>query len=333
MKTKKSVLIIKLGYCETLANEKGFIPSLGDVFRHTVLLHHYKEYNVTWLTSKAAYPLLENNPYIHKLLAFENRENQNTLKNKQFDEIVCLEKAPSVCALAKSLKCGKHFGFGWNGKETHAHPMAENALEIANGKSQSGYIQDILYKIIGAAWNGEDYILGYTPKTRPVSDIGLNYLVGSKWPSKVWPTSNWHTLQEMCLKQGWSVTWQQGKKDLYEYMDWINSARILVTCDSLGMHLGLALKKKVIALFGPTPSNQIYMYNRGLILRGGLNCPKAPCMLDHCVNNKHCMEDISPEHVVSAITRLQKTSRAKNIQVNECLFSEPAISGAERLPC
>jgi hypothetical protein len=67
----RTVLIIKLGYCETLVQEDGFVPSLGDVFRHTVLLHHYADYQVTWLTSSSAAPLLENNPHIHELLIFD----------------------------------------------------------------------------------------------------------------------------------------------------------------------------------------------------------------------------------------------------------------------
>ena len=43
--------------------------------------------------------------------------------------------------------------------------------------------------------------------------------------------------------------------DLHGYMDWINTCRVLITNDSLGLYLGIALGKKVIALFGPTPSD------------------------------------------------------------------------------
>ena len=96
----KTVLIIKLGYCETLVKEEGFVPSLGDVFRHTVLLNRYRNDRVTWLTTASAVPLLRGNPLIHELLVYE--ENiADLLKGREFDEVVNFEKA-SVCLLYTS---------------------------------------------------------------------------------------------------------------------------------------------------------------------------------------------------------------------------------------
>lgn len=302
---KKTVLIIKLGYCETLVNETGFMPSLGDVFRHTVLLHHYKDCRVTWLASESVYPLLEGNPMICELLIYGTAAAEQ-LRRRSFDEVLCFEKAPALCELAKSIKADRHYGFGWNGSVTHAHPMAQEALDIANGKKRHLVLQDILYQMIGAQWKGEGYVLGYTPTTTPTIDVGLNYLVGSKWPSKAWPMHNWKKLETICRDRGFSVSWQRGISSLYEYMDWVNSVRLLVTCDSLGMHLGIAMQKQVVALFGPTASHEIHLYGRGVIVQSKLKCPNAPCMLTHCNQPLYCMDHILPEAVFEEIARLQQ---------------------------
>lgn len=47
-------------------------------------------------------------------------------------------------------------------------------------------------------------------------------------------------------------------------MKWISSCDYIVTHDSLGLHLALAMKKPFIALFGPTSSHEIDLYNLGV---------------------------------------------------------------------
>ena len=302
----KTVLIIKLGYCETLVKEEGFSPSLGDVFRHSVLLHHYAHHHVTWLTSASAAPLLRNNPFIHELLIYDE-STETCLKNRHFDEVLCLEKAETVCRIVNSVTTDRHLGFGWHKNDVHAHPMAHRALAVANGKKHHNTIQELLYEMVGTRWQGEDYILGYQPASSEKFDIGLNYKVGSKWPSKAWPILHWQELEDLCRMEGLDVTWQQGCSNLEEYMEWIASCRLIVTCDSLGMHLGLAMKKKVIVLFGPTPSEQIHMYDRGVIIRDNRSCIHAPCMQASCPDHMRCMSAIQPTQILDAIHKLVPT--------------------------
>ncbi len=311
----KKVLIIKLGYCETLVNEQGFVPSLGDVFRHTVLLHRYERDHVTWLTSESAIPLLQGNPQIAELLSYKP-DTIVDLIGREFDELLCFEKAPTICNLAKTIRAKKRFGFFWNGKQVGAHPLAQSTLAIANGKDHFLPIQALLYQMVRDYWQGEDYVLGYQPKPRPAFDVGLNFRVGSKWPTKAWPMRHWETLETLCLREGLSVGWQEGESDMEHYMDWINASRVVVTCDSLGMHLGLALKKKVIALFGPTPSDNIYMYGRGIILRANWACLSAPCMKPECPGQgTSCMADIQPDMVFRGVMNLWTQARQETAPV------------------
>lgn len=165
-------------------------------------------------------------------------------------------------------------------------------------------------------WNGEDYALGYKPRKHAAYDIGLNFRVGSKWPTKSWPTHHWKELALLCEQKGYRVSWQEGAKDIEHYMDWINAGRIVITCDSLGMHLGLAMKKQVIALFGATPSDGIYMYGRGIILRANWACFDMPCMDSSCKKGGVCMSQINPEMVFQAITNMMTEKPPKRARRN-----------------
>ena len=57
---------------------------------------------------------------------------------------------------------------------------------------------------------------------------------------------------------------QPGETTVENYINWINSCGTIVTNDSLGLHIALALKKKVIILFGDTNADEVYMYDRGI---------------------------------------------------------------------
>ena len=72
MKKINKVLIIKTGYSETLDQNISFKSSLGDVLRTTVILHLLKENHITWLVDKHAFKLLYGNPYIDKILIYDN---------------------------------------------------------------------------------------------------------------------------------------------------------------------------------------------------------------------------------------------------------------------
>lgn len=62
--------------------------------------------------------------------------------------------------------------------------------------------------------------------------------------------------------------------NIYHYIDWLNKCRIIVSNDSLGLHLVLALKKKVLGLFCPTSDKEVftstvwvvYWYQRDILM-------------------------------------------------------------------
>ncbi len=55
---------------------------------------------------------------------------------------------------------------------------------------------------------------------------------------------------------------------LMEFASLANLCNILVTSDSLTLHIGIALKKKIIVFFYPTSASEIELYSRGIKIIG-----------------------------------------------------------------
>jgi heptosyltransferase-2 len=306
------VLIIKLGYSETLDEEVSSTTSLGDVIRTTVILNFLKNDDVTWLVDESAYPLLENNNYIKRILAF-NLESVFQLQRERFDTVINLEKGPGICAFSDSITAWRRFGFRFDAEHgiAQAYDGAEKVLslclDLEKKKGNMKYWQEALASMIGRTWNKEEYILGYKPRSRVIYDIGCNWNVGGKWKNKAWPKEYWQELDKM-LRKRYSIDWQKGLTNLYEYMNWINSCKLIVTNDSLGMHLAIALKKKILALFGPSSSKEVYLYGLGKILLPKSKYDCVPCLQRECRHEKNCMYFILPSAVEKEIEKILKYS-------------------------
>ncbi len=85
---------------------------------------------------------------------------------------------------------------------------------------------------------------------------------------------------------------------LMEFASLVNLCSTLVTSDSLALHIGVALKKKVVVFFAPTSPQEIELYSRGIKI-----IPKKGCV---CCYKPKC--DIPPEwdidEFVNAVKKL-----------------------------
>ena len=302
------ILIIKLGYSETLHKEIGRIPSLGDVLRTTVILHLFKGDFVTWLVDEKAYPLLKDNQYIARILIY-NAKSVRQIKNERYDTVINFEKDHDISKLSDLIKAKKYYGFRFDkvAGKPHYYPGSERAFQICNNfeikRNNKNYWQRIIMGMTGGEWNGEEYILGYKPKTKLKYDIGLNWVVGSKWPNKAWPRLYWDKLARL-IEGRYKYSWQEGLDSIYDYIEWINSCGLIVTADSLGQHIALALKRKVLILYGPTNPHETYLYGLGKELLPETNYDCMPCLDNRCIQRKSCMHFITPERVAREIDQI-----------------------------
>lgn len=312
------ILLIKLGYSETLDPEIGRIPSLGDVLRTTPILwalrRKYSESHITWLVSKQAEPLLHGNKLIDRVLIWDEFVAFQLIKEK-FDVLINLEKIPGVCALSDMIDAWTKYGFRFDSVAGtyHAYEKGMSFIEYIRGKQTNNnqgrdFWQKVLIEMLGMEWKEQQYTIGYQPKTEEVYDVGLNYTAGYKWPTKVMPMDKWKELEQRLLDSGYRVSWQQGLESLYEYMDWINSCKILISQDSLGVHMALAYKKKIVALFGPTDPQEIYGYGSTIIVHSQQKCKHMPCESPDCISKANCMEKMDLDEVIAGVRSLDNES-------------------------
>ena len=292
-------MIIKTGFSEFLDRGISTTVSLGDVLICTSLLHLYKRDEVTWVTDWQARQLLANNPYIHHLLIYGSKTLEN-LRAGEFDILINLEKDIGICTYLNQIHTKKKYGFYFNDAVHNIATRRKFTQYLLAGQENHRDINknalEILYETVGEQWAGQGLILGVKPNKKERYDIGFNYSVGSKWPTKAWSMDHWQSLEKL-FGSSCKISWQQGHKNLNRYIDWVNDCRLLITSDSLGQAVAQALGKKVVTLYGPTN----YVRMQGIpditVLPSTLKCPHMPCFLPVCKHDKFCMDYISPEKV------------------------------------
>lgn len=73
---------------------------------------------------------------------------------------------------------------------------------------------------------------------------------------------------------------------------------IVLTGDSLGMHMAISQSKQVIAWFGPTCAHEIDLYDRGVKVL--TQAPCSPCWKRTCEKSIMCYDQVSLEELVNA---------------------------------
>lgn len=332
MRTK--ILIIKLGYSETLDEEIGKVPSLGDVLRTTPILwaleEKYPEAEISWLVSSHAEPLLRDNPHINRIMVWDEFVPFQLMREK-FDVLVNLEKIPGVCAVADMIDAWVKYGFRFDSLagSYHAYERGLAFIEYIQDKKKASRPKElwdkVLVEMLGVEWREQPLIIGYKPRAEETFDIGFNYTVGTKWPTKALSESKWKILEERFQQLGYSITWQQGMDNLFDYMDWINSCRLIISNDSLGLHLGIGLKKAVIGLFGPTDSAEIPGIEA---ICARQECVYKPCYRGRCATGFNCMESIDLNRVVEAGQRklLELKGEVPGINLNRAIEKIAAVA-------
>jgi ADP-heptose:LPS heptosyltransferase len=156
--------------------------------------------------------------------------------------------------------------------------------------------------------------------------IGFNTGAGGRWEQKKWTLEGYLRLASLLKKDfpGASLLLCGGPEErgrnaelkklfpdfidtgtgnsLREFASLIGLCDILVTGDTLAMHIAIALKKKLVVLFGPTSAAEIELYGLGEKIVPDIPC--FCCYRSSCTVRPSCMERITPEEVRRAIKTL-----------------------------
>lgn len=89
---------------------------------------------------------------------------------------------------------------------------------------------------------------------------------------------------------------------LREFFSLVNLCDVLITSDSLGLHVALSLNKKVLVLFGPTSPFEIELYGLGEKIITPLKC--FSCYKRNCSKKPDCMDTILPEYIFAKLLKL-----------------------------
>ncbi|MEK6875334.1 MAG: glycosyltransferase family 9 protein [Nanoarchaeota archaeon] len=304
-------LIIKLG-------------ALGDIVRTTVLLNNL-DGEIYWLTKYNAKDLLTSKK-ITDIFFIDNPDNSiknmvEELKNIEFDLIISLDEEKEALNFLKNLKSNKIIGVylknnGDIDYTTESSYWFDMSLSSKLGKEKADDLkfenpypvpQILVEMVFGkGSWKDQEYDIGYSintednRETRKKFKIGLINISETKWPNKFW--GGYGDLYRTLREKGENVSFLNLKPTLKEHIEDINSCDIIVCGDSLDMHLALALKKRVVAIFNCTPPIEIYGYKRMEKLISPL---LQKYFLKH-TNDKEAQSAVNLEEVYASVNKILK---------------------------
>lgn len=169
----------------------------------------------------------------------------------------------------------------------------------------------------------QDHLHKFTQLKGKKHLVGINTGTGRAFPTKSWPKGHFIKLGKLLAGHkeiGLLLLGGPGESrlnqaiakscpgmndlgtclELRQFAAVINALDLLVSADTLAMHLGIALGRKTVALFGPTCSQEIDLYQGGEKFTAGSKC--APCYKTHCPDPV-CMSGLTPESVRDAVLR------------------------------
>jgi len=311
------------------------LDALGDVLRTTAQLpalhRRWPDAVVTWLTRARAVPLLQGHPLIDRVVALD-LDATVELRARRFDLILSVDKGAVGAGLAQQLSAARKLGFGLaaDGSILPFNPGARYLYDSGlsdqlkfrdNQRSEP----DMLAEALELPYQREPYRLHLSQQERagPPRAVGFNTGSSPGWPRKRLALElQVAAIRRVAEATGEPVLLLGGPEDsqrneelasrlgplaeptptdlgLRSGAAQVARCQVVVSGDSLGMHLAIALGCHVVAWFGPTCPQEIDLYDRGVKLLASVCC--APCWQAGCQREPACNGELDPDLVVTAV--------------------------------
>lgn len=249
---------------------------MGDVLRTTALLRVLTG-DIYWVTKKECIPLL---PVKDSLLkqVIDINDAKKSIKNIIFDLVLCLDDDLEAARLATIVNKTKLVGsfLDTSGKLTYTDSSCEwfdmglisklgkeNADDLKKRNSKT--YQEIIFGMIGKEFEGEEYIINFDGKLKRNKKkeemlIGIEGRSDKRWPAKQW--DKYGQLGEALRRGGLRVRFFQQREKINEYINDLSECSLIITGDTLALHIALALGIKSVSIFTCTSPAEIYDYGR-----------------------------------------------------------------------
>lgn len=330
------ILIIKLG-------------AIGDVLRTTSILpalrKRYIGAEITWITRANAVPLIDNNPFLDRVLAVEDGAVEH-LHAEEFSIGMCLDCDSYSGVLQRLAHCREKLGF-ISDEYGRVHPANQAARywwemslnDTLKRRNRKTY-HEILYETCGVfspiappqlRLHDKAVLMAKafresSPLLKARRIIGINTGASDRWEGKKWPIEYYvdciQTLKRH--RDDASVLLLGGPREadvnrrivsavgklvvdagcdhsLCDFAALVNLVDVLLTPDSLAMHIGVALSKKVVVLVGATSPWELDVFGKGRVLSSSVEC--LACYREVCDARLRCMKELTPELVAGEIMR------------------------------
>ncbi len=336
------------------------LEAMGAVLRSTVILEplkkKYPESHITWITEPSALGLLQNNPLIDRLTSVPNLLDLEAL---EFDIAYVVDKSLRAQGILSRIKTKSVYGFRADKRSGAILPASLAAKELweiglSNQKkffeNKKPETQLLIEALELGPFERSPYVLKLSPQEQREAVkrknlwngtplIGINMGASNVIPYKKW-TKEFQ--RELCQALPFQIVLLGGpdEKPMAEFISnglehvhvsplengvrdgviSLSACDLIVSGDSLGMHLGIALKKYVIAWFGPTCEQEIDLYDRGQKLLSAAPC--SPCWKRHCEQPLMCYDQVALKDVIAAIYKGLECQT----YLSKPLFSETSFS-------
>jgi len=246
-------LIIKLG-------------ASGDVVRTTTLLHILKG-EVDWLTSDANVELLEGIKGI-RVFPWSRRSE---LRKNTYHLLINLEDTIEVSAEIRHIEHKSLYGAYLAEDDSHSYTESSRSWFDMGRISRFGIaeadrlkfqnrlsFQHLVFRGLGYDFRGESYLLPPSASSSLAGDVAIVAASGSTWPMKRW--AFYDELAEMLRRDGLQVNCLPKRKTMKEHLADVRNHRLLISGDTLPMHLALGSNILCVTIFICTSPWEIHDY-------------------------------------------------------------------------
>ncbi|MDP8260073.1 MAG: glycosyltransferase family 9 protein [Candidatus Gygaella obscura] len=333
---KERILIIKLDSIGDVLRTTCILPGLKDKYPHAHISWLTRKISLPLLIDN---PYIDSLLCIEDLaLANLLVEKFDIVINPSNDKTSCLLSAVTCARNKYGFILDKNSRIIPLNKMAEYYLMmaVDDDLKKKNDKTY----QEIIYEMSGLKFKGQKPVIKLNDSDLKFAEdffkknkitqgfvFGLNTGAGKMWDKKKWSVESTIKLSyllrdnfdsniilfggpdeidrnKLIMSQANNYLVDAGcDRSLGQFAALINKIDLLITADTLALHIACALGKKIICLFGPTSSSEIDLYNKGI----KLYAPELDCLCCYkksCSLIPDCMDLISSEDVIVAVKKL-----------------------------